>query len=410
MDFQILLERYADLLVSHGLNVQPGQIVNIGAEAIHRELAFKVAEKAYEKGARFVSVDLIDPRLEILRLKYSNEENLSHVPAAVPAKYKELVETCGANLRILGSEDPDLYENVNPKKLNSLRKSQRSALKFFYEEGIGKSKVQWSLAAAATPAWAKKLFPELSAEEGCAKLWNAIFKVCRVDREDYLAQWKEHNLTLQKRAAWLTDLKIKTLHFTGPGTDLIVGLSSKAKFKGGTDDSSRGVPYEPNLPTEECFTTPDWRMTEGRVKTTRPFEIHGKMIKDLEVEFREGKIVSFKASQGEETFKEYIATDEGACRLGEVALVGIDSPIYQLGFNFDEILFDENAACHIAIGSSYTFCIDGGSDMQREELDAIGANDSHVHTDMMISSEQVNVEATTYSGEKVLLIKNGMWV
>ena len=205
-------------------------------------------------------------------------------------------------------------------------------------------------------------------------------------------------------------MKIKELHFTGKGTDLTVGLSENAIFKGGTDESPRGVPFEPNIPTEEVFTTPDYRVTRGRVQTTRPFLINGKLITDLSLEFTDGEISSFSATNGEDTFREYINSDEGSKRLGEVALVGVDSPVYQSGLVYQEILFDENAACHIAVGSAYKFCIDGGDTMTKEELTAIGCNESTVHTDMMISSEEVDVTAKTYSGETVELIKAGKWV
>jgi aminopeptidase len=205
-------------------------------------------------------------------------------------------------------------------------------------------------------------------------------------------------------------MKIKFFHFIGPGTDLKVGLSPRAVFKGGTALSARNVDFEPNLPTEECFTTPDYRMTEGKARTTRPFLINGKQIRGLSLEFKNGEISNFHAEEGQKTFEEYINSDGGSKRLGEVALVGIDSPIYQSGRIFEEILFDENAACHIAIGFAYRFCIEGSEEMSNEELDKIGCNTSHVHTDMMLSSDEVDVHAELYSGQKIQLIKNGTWL
>ena len=225
--------------------------------------------------------------------------------------------------------------------------------------------------------WGKKVFPELSEEEACKRLWEEIFKICRVDTPDYLERWKAHDAALRSRAKTLTDMKIEILQFTGPGTDLRVGLSKKAVFKGGGDIG----PYilEPNVPTEECFTTPDYRKTEGYVKVTRPFFVNGKLIEGLTLKFEKGVIVNFTATQGAETFSAYIDSDEGGRRLGEVALVGVNSPIYQSGRVFQEILFDENAACHIAVGFAYRFCLEEGGSMQAAELDAIGCNDSHVH-------------------------------
>jgi aminopeptidase len=266
------------------------------------------------------------------------------------------------------------------------------------------------VAAAATPAWAKKVFPELDEEQALAALWEAIFHTCRADRPDCLNRWNAHAETLEKRAHMLTQMKIHKLHFEGPGTDLEVHLSKKALFVAGRSKTPDGVAFEANIPTEECFTTPDHRHTTGRVRITRPVFVNGELIKDLQLQFTNGEITHFTASQGEKTFASYIANDPGAKRLGEVSLVGIDSPIYQSGRIFEEILFDENAACHIAVGFAYRFCIEGGAAMSEQELDAVGCNDSHVHTDFMISSEEVSVTATLYSGEIVPLIKNGKWL
>lgn len=409
MTFDEKLQNYAELLVAHGLNVQSGQVVNISSEVIHRDFCFLVAEAAYARGAKHVNIDLIEPRLARLRIEKSSEEDLTYVPKYLSVKYKDLVDQTAANIKIIGSEDPDLLSDLDPKRINTVRLNQHLAVKYFYDEGIGKSKVHWTVAAAATPKWGQKVFPSLDPREACSKLWDEIFSICRADKPNCLELWKEHNTLLQSRAQRLTEMKIKELHFTGPGTDLLVGLSEKAKFKGGGDMSPRKVEFEPNVPTEEVFTTPDSRVTSGKVKATRPFLINGKLIKDLELEFDAGRIKSFSASQGEETFREYIKSDENSDKLGEVALVGIDSPVYKSGLVFQEILFDENAACHIAVGSAYKFCLEGGESMTKEELESIGCNDSTVHTDMMISSEEVNVAAVTYSGEKIQLINNGEW-
>jgi len=404
------LSNYAQLIVRHGLNVQPGQMVNIGTEMYHRELAYLVAKECYEAGASYVQLDLGEPRLAKDRLAHSSLEQMKYIPAWVTPKFNELVESQAANLRIVGMEYPDILTGQDPKKINISRMAGYHAAKQFYEQGIEKSRVHWTVAAAATPSWGLKVFPGIAPEEACAKLWESLFKICRVDRPDFLEAWREHNKILRDRASRLTELKISALHFTGPGTDLVVGLSKKAKFKGGSDTGPRGVDFEPNLPTEECFTTPDWRRTEGKVRATRPFLINGQIIKNLELEFRAGEIASFKCDSGEETFKEYSSSDPGGKRLGEVALVGIDSPIFQTGLIFEEILLDENAACHIAIGSAYKFCLEDGDKMAPPELELLGCNESSVHTDIMISSEEVSVHAVLYSGKTVLLIRNGEWV
>lgn len=409
MNLKTQLKNYAELLVSHGLNIQEGQILNISTEVINRDFALLVAEAAYRRGAKYVNLDLADTRLVRLRVLSNKEEDLRYVPSYLAVKYDELLDSAAANLKILGSEDPDLLADLDPKKMNTMLIEQRLALKRFYDEGIGKSKVHWTVAAAATPKWGARIFPKLGEKEAHLKLWQEILKAVRADKGNCAELWKEQNVALHRRAKKFTKLGIKELHFSGPGTDLIVGLSKKAVFKGGTDTGPRGVEFEPNIPTEEVFTTPDFRETNGRVKTTRPFLINGRLIKGLELEFKNGEIVSFSASEGEDTFREYISSDEGAKRLGEVALVGTDSPIYKSGIIFEEILFDENAACHIAIGMAYKFCLAGGPAMNKEELESHGCNESSVHTDMMISSEEVDVLARTYSGEEVIIINKGSW-
>jgi len=410
MNFEEQLNNYADLIVHHGLNVQKEQDVFISSEVVHRDFVGRVVDSCYRAGARYVHVDLIDPyQLRRRILKTSEKEYLEFVPEFIPFRYEKMIPEASANLKIIGMEDPDYLADLDPEKVNQVQLSLSKSLKRFYEEGIGHSKVQWCVASAATPKWAQRIFPDLSEKEAYETLWEHLLMITRADKTDCLQQWKKHNSALHERAKRCTEMKIKTLHFTGPNTDLRVGLSKKAVFKGGTDQGPRAS-FEPNIPTEEVFTTPDCRMTNGKVQTTRPFFIHGKLIKDLYLEFEKGEITFFSASDGEETFKEYIQSDPGAKRLGEVALVGIDSPIFQTGKIYEEILLDENAACHIAVGFAYRFCIDGSETMSEEELEEIGCNISNVHTDMMISSENVDVNAECYNGSIVPLIKEGQWV
>ncbi len=411
MNFAQKLENYANLLVCHGLNVQPGQIVNITGEIFHCDLIELMVRKAYKRGAKYVNVDFVDPALAKIRIQESRAEaDLKYVPEYIPVKYDGFVNDNAAVIRIVGSVDPNSLANLPVQKVNDMQTSFRQSLKRYYAEGVGKSKVQWNVAAAATPAWGKKVFPELPENEAYLALWDAIFTICRADKTDCLDSWEKHQKHLRERGEKLTHLKIKELHFTGRGTDLRVYLSPKAIFKGGGETSPKGIDFEANIPTEECFTTPDYRKTEGKVRVTRPVFVNGKLIQDLHLEFSKGKIINFTAKEGQEHFAAYIANDKGASYLGEVALVGTDSPIFQSGRVFEEILFDENAACHIAVGFAYRFCIDGGTKMTPAELDAIGCNDSHVHTDFMISNEEVDVTATTYEGKTLPLITGGKWV
>ena len=413
MNFQEKLTTYANLLVAHGLNVQPGQTVNITAELCHREFLQLLVKACYEKGAKFVNIDFIDPKNVHSRIADSKkEEYLNYFPAYAKAKYEEFLdEEAGACvLRLCGSEDPDSLADLPASKVNAVQMAMRLALKRYYVEGVGKKRVQWTVAAASTPAWGKKVFPELDEEKAHLALWEAIFTICRADRKDCIEAWEKHQEVLHARAKKLNDLKIKTLHLVGPGTDLKVFLSQKARFRSGNDKSQKGFLFEANIPTEECFTTPDYRMTEGKVRVTRPVQVNGKLVKDLELEFHKGEITNFTASVGADQFAAYIANDPGAKRLGEVALVGIDSPIYQSGRLFEEILYYENAACHIAVGFAYTHCLEGGAQMSPQELQDVGCNESHVHTDFMISTDRVDVFATDFNGKQFDLIRNGAFV
>ncbi len=411
MEFQEKLKTYAHLLITHGLNVQPGQVVNITAELFHRELVQLMAKVAYDCGAKFVNVDFIDHELVRTRILDSKSDDyLKYVPRFIASKYDDFIDEEACVIRIVGSEDPDSQADLPATKINTLQMATRLALKRYYVEGVGKKKVQWTVAAAATPAWGKKVFPELDEKDAYIALWDAIFHICRADKQDCIQAWNTHQDILHARAKKLNDLKIKELHFVGPGTDLRVFLSPKALFTAGSGKSAKGVFFEANIPTEECFTTPDYRYTEGKVSVTRPVQVNGRLVKDLVLEFQKGEIVHFSASEGYDHFAAYIANDPGAKRLGEVALVGIDSPVYQSGRLFEEILYDENAACHIAVGFAYTHCLEGGSLMTKEELEEVGCNVSHVHTDFMISSDKVDVFGTDFNGKTIDLIRNGAFI
>ncbi|MDF2549277.1 MAG: thermophilic metalloprotease family protein [Chlamydiales bacterium] len=408
MTFQKHLDRYAHLLVSYALNIQPGQILTIVTSPLQTELARLITRHAYAKQAKHVEVIFKDPHLEKARI--DSGQDLSYVSPVMPALTEEILKQKGAYIRIISNEAPDLFKESDPKKVNEMRLAERAALKRFFEEGVSKAGIQWNVAAAASPGWGKRLFPELSGEEAQKRLWEEIFRICRVDHDNYLDLWHEHGLKLNRRCDKLNALKIKTLHFKGAGTDLKVGLSPKAIFKGGTDKTSSGIAFEPNIPTEECFTTPDYRQTEGRARVTRPVLVNGVLVKGLELEFQQGQITALKASEGKSAFLEYMKSDAKSGYLGEVALVGVDSPIFQSGLIFEEILYDENAACHIAIGMAYKFCLEGSQNLTEEQLESLGCNDSQVHLDMMISDESTDVTAELSDGTSILLIQKGAWV
>ena len=411
MDFKQKLSNYAELIVKYGMNVQPDQYVRIQFEPVTTELARLVVQYSYQAGARFVESKLSDPMLTKIRIENSEDKYLEYLPKHLSTKFDEYIEEEIASCAILGSDDPDVFEDVDPEKFNKLRMANYQVAKKYREEAINQQKVQWSLAAASTEGWAVKVFPNDTPEQAVSKLWDTIFQICRVDQENFMELWEEHDVKLKKRCEYLDSLNIQELRFVGPGTDLTVGLSPKATFLGGRSKSNRGHLFEPNIPTEECFTTPDFRKTTGHVSATRSFRANGVLVKDLHMEFKDGVLVNSSASAGHDAFQTFYKSDPGASQLGEVALVGTDSPVFKSGLFFDKVLFDENAACHIAIGSAYKKCIIGGPALNQEELDEIGVNESSVHQDMMISSEDVDVFAKSYdSEEEVPLIQKGKFV
>jgi aminopeptidase len=409
MNFDEQLDRYADLLVNVGLNIQPGQMLSISAAPEHRELATRIADAAYRKGARYVDLALHDSRVFRSRILHSSDADLAFVPKFISAHLDQMIDDQCAALRLVGPEDPDLMADLPAAKLSAVARHASAARKRYLDEGIGKSQVHWCVAAAATQGWAEKVFPSLSPNAALDQLWDAIFRICRVQEDDPVAAWQTHLANLNRRMETLQAMNIEALHFVGPGTDLRVGLSARSKWLGGSIRGPHGANFIPNFPTEEVFTTPDWRQTCGTVRTTRPFLLHGKRVEDLQMVFEDGIIQSFEAKQGTEIFQAHIDTDEGARRLGEVALVGTDSPIYETGLLFQAILYDENAACHIATGNAYKNAVVGGESLSSEELDGLGCNESITHTDMMISSVDVDVLGEL-DGNEVPLLKNGRWV
>ena len=407
----VSLERYAQLIVTRGCNIQPGQFFQIEADVQSADFAVLIAEAAYEAGAAFVNVDFSDDRVQRSRILSSKQEEfLDHVPSYVPVRFDEMVDHHGAIVRLIGPSDPSALSGLSADKMNRVRMAGHKAAKRFYSEGIGLSAVQWCVASAATTGWAESIMDDLKGVEARQALWGELLQIVRADREDVYDCWSDHVSHLKERSRMLNDLKLAELHFSGPGTDLVVGLSELARFCGGGDESQRGVEFIPNLPTEEVFTTPDWRKTEGVVRVTRPFVVNGELVRELVMTFSKGELVDFDAAEGAETLKAYVDSDPGARRLGEVALVGTDSPIFQNGRVFKEILLDENAACHIAVGNAYKSCLEGGETLTEEDLEKIGCNQSSAHTDMMISDESVQVVGRSRDGSEHEIIRNGAWV
>jgi aminopeptidase len=316
-------------------------------------------------------------------------------------------ENGAARLAIAG-DNPMLLAQEDPAKVGRANKATSIAYKPALEH-ISNFDINWNICSYPNPSWAKLVFPDMPIEEAVRKLADAIFGASRVDRDDAIAAWADHNAELRKRSTWLNGERFAALHFTGPGTDLTVGLADGHEWHGGASTAKNGVTCNPNIPTEEVFTTPHALKVEGHVSSTKPLSHQGTLIDDIQVRFEGGRIVEAKASKGEAVLNKVLDTDEGARRLGEVALVPHSSPISASGVLFYNTLFDENASCHIALGQCYSKCFLNGASLSQEQIKAQGGNSSLIHIDWMIGSGQVDIDGIRADGSKVPVMRKGEW-
>lgn len=400
------LRKYASLIVRCGANVQKGQEVLIYADLDQPEFVQMVAEEAYKAKASKVTVEWNFPPLSKVHVRYQSLKTLGTVPQWQLERRQHMVDTVPCRIHII-SEDPDGLKGMNMKKLAASRQMTYPILKPYSDQLEGKQ--QWVIAAVPGVAWAKKVFPGLRAGAAVEKLWEAILSTSRVD-EDPIAAWEKHNADLKKRCDYLNSLGIAQLHYTANnGTDLTVGMIPQAMFCGGSELSSQGITFNPNIPTEECFISPMRGKADGIVYSTKPLSYQGQLIENFSFRFHEGKVVEAKAEKGEELLKTLVAMDEGAAYLGECALVPQNSPINNSGLLFYNTLFDENAVCHLAIGMGFADTIQGHHDMTLEQCRALGINDSMVHEDFMIGCDSMNIDALTRDGKTVPIFRNGEW-
>lgn len=410
MTFDDKLRMYARLLVERGMNVQSGQYVHVACEPYAEDLAVLIAEYAYERGASYVNVIYNDPRIARAQLTKAPEESRFFFPEHERLSLETVVERRGCVISLRTDPQPGLFDDIPELAAQYLGARQQAVLKRFHDDGVNKGLVQWCVACPPSPKSASIIYPHLHPEAALNVYWDAVFRMTFADQVDCLERWEKIDRKLHERHERLTDLEIRHVHFTGPGTDLTVGLSTIAQWLGGSTKTAYGISFMPNLPTFEVFTTPDWRCTHGTVRVTRPINVSGTMVKGLQLTFRDGKIVEVSAEENQALYEQYIGQDEGATRLGELALVGLDSPVLQESPNLRQILYTENAACHIATGNAYSQCIKGGWDMKPEILAGFGVNRSKTHLDTMISDKQVDVTALTYNGDEVPLLRQGRWV
>ncbi len=407
-DFELKLDRLAEVAIRSGLGLAPGQelVMTAGIDAL--PLARRITEHAYKAGASLVTTLFTDEESALLRYKFGGDATFDTAAAwlyeGMAAAYKggaARLAITGGNPGLLSQQDPEKVSRAN----RAMSKAYRPAL-----ELITRHDINWTIVAAATPAWAAAVFPGLPQDEALAKLWDAIFAASRADQPDPVAAWKKHDDGLHKRAGYLNEKRFSALHFKGPGTDLKVGLADDHLWLGGGTKAGNGRYCIPNMPTEEVFTTPHKDRVEGTVRSTKPLSHQGTMIEEISVRFEGGKIVEAHAAKGEQVLRRMIETDEGARRLGEVSLVPNSSPISASGMLFLNTLFDENAACHVALGQAYSTCLINGDKLSAEELAARGANDSLIHVDWMIGSGRIDVDGITAAGDAEPLLRSGEWV
>jgi len=405
LEFDQMLGKYADVVVRVGLNLRKGQRLLLRGILEDAPLMRKVTESAYKAGAVYVEPIFTDERLTRIRFEHANPETLTEVPNWLLTRYEEYYERMDAELAIQSS-DPELLAGIDADLIAKNRKAIMQKMEPLrkYE-----NTTNWCVVATASPAWAKKVFPNVPVEEAQEKLWEEIFSCCRINTPDPVAAWNEHTDKLKKYRDYLNAQRFTALHYSAPGTDLTIGLPEKHLWQGAQAEFKNGITGIPNLPTEEVFTTPHKDRVNGTVTSTMPLNYLGALIEDFSLTFENGRAIKVTAKKGEETLRKLIETDEDACRLGEVALVPNSSPISQRGILFYNTLFDENASCHVALGNSYRDTIIGGEDMTEEEFNASGGNKSLVHTDFMIGSDQLDIDGVKADGSRVPLMRAGEW-
>ncbi len=402
------LDRLAQVAVHVGLGLARGQELVMTAPLEALPLARRITEHAYRAGAPVVTALFTDEEATLMRFRYAADESFDRAPAWLYDGIAAAFRGGAARLAISGA-DPALLSNEDSSKVAranlATSKAYRPAL-----ELITRHEINWTIVASATPAWARLVFPDDPESVAVERLWDAIFAASRCDQPDPVASWRAHDAELRKRASVMNAKRFAALHFQGPGTDLRVGLADGHRWMGGGTTAANGIDCIPNLPTEEIFTTPHKDRVDGSVRSSKPLSYQGTLIENIAVRFEGGLIAEATATAGESTLQRMLESDEGARRLGEIALVPHSSPIAKSGLLFWNTLFDENAASHIALGQAYSTCIENGDALTPEQLAERGANESLIHVDWMIGSDAMNVDGIRPDGNSEPLMRRGDWV
>ncbi|MGN7356617.1 aminopeptidase [Paenibacillus sp. SAF-054] len=401
------LTNYAELAVKVGVNVQPGQTVVVMAPIAAADLVRLISLKAYEAGAHNVYVEYNDEQLSKIKYLHAPEEVISEYPQWRATAMEQYAESGAAFIQIY-SPDPDLLNDVEPSRVATAAKTAATALNK-YRSYLMAHKNAWTLLSYATPEWASKVFPGEEGDAALQKLWERIIDATRIDHDNPVSAWGVHNAKLGEMVQFLNEKSYKQLHYEATGTSLTIDLPDGHIWLGGAKYNASGVLFNPNIPTEEVYTLPSRDGVNGTVRSTKPLNYNGVVINHFSLTFKDGKVIDFSAEEGAEALQKLLDTDEGARRLGEVALVPHDSPISNSNVTFYNTLFDENASCHLALGQAYPVNLQGGKDMKAEELLGKGANQSLVHVDFMIGAADLSIDGITQDGRKEAIFRNGNW-
>lgn len=405
--FEQRLDRLAEVAVKVGVRIRPGQELVVTAPVEALPLARLITEHAYRAGASLVTTLFSDDAMTLLRFQHAADDSFDKATGWLFDGMASAFRSGAARLAIVG-EDPSLLSGQDTQKVARANRARSAAYRPALEY-IVNFDVNWSIVSFATSAWARTVFPDLPEQESVGELWEAIFKTSRVDGADPIAEWQRHNTALNARTRYLNDRRFSALRFRGPDTDLTVGLADDHLWEGGASIAKNGITCNANIPTEEVFTTPHRLRVDGTVRSTKPLSYQGTLIEDISVRFAGGRIVDARSRTGNDVLGKVLSTDEGAARLGEVALVPNSSPISASGILFFNTLYDENAASHIALGQAYSKCIRDGATLSKQQLEERGANSSLIHIDWMIGSGQVDVDGINANGTAEPLMRKGEW-
>ena len=406
-DFETNLQKYAELVIKVGVNIQPGQQLLLRVPIEAAPLARKLTAEAYKAGAKYVNVFYGDDEITLIRYQYAPRDSFDYFPDWYAEASIGFAKNGDAILSVYAS-DPDLLKDQDPELISASRKAAARKMRPF-SELLGKDYAPWTVISASVPGWANKVFAHLPEAERVPALWDAIFKICRVDTPDPVEAWRKHTENLARRSAYMNEKQYVALKYTAPGTDLTLGLPENHVWMGGYGKTPKGNVFTANIPTEEIFTLPHKTRINGTVRATLPLSLHGNLVEDFWFRFEDGKVVEVHAAKGEEVLKKLLETDEGAVSLGEVALVPQSSPIARTGILFYNTLYDENASCHLALGRAYRTSLKGGEEMSEEDFGAAGGNDSLIHVDFMIGADEMDIDGILPDGSAEPVFRGGEW-